>query len=154
MIKENNKLKTSVAAIALAASFGLAAGGAQAQGYEEYGQQGGQDYYGGAEQHQQYAPPAEQNYTPPAQPSIDVSDEALAAFVSANIEVTSIMQDWQSSVAAGEAEQDDVAAQQEVQAEMISAVEEAGLTVQQYNQISEALQYDQSLQQRYQAMMQ
>lgn len=120
-------------ALALAALFGLS-GTALAQ------QQEGQPSYGAE-------PPAGME-----QQGAQIDPQTLDRFVDAFVAVQHIREDFAERLQAVENESEAQAMQQEAQEEMISAVEEKGLDVEEYNQVAMALQSDPAMMQRVQQM--
>jgi hypothetical protein len=126
-------------AVALAALFGLS-GAAIAQGQPPAGQEG--------------APPQGQ---PPGgmdqqQPGAQIDPQTLDAFVDAFVAVQHIREDFAERLQGVSDETEAQAMQQEAQEEMISAVEENGLNVEEYNQVAMALQSDPAMMQQVQQM--
>ncbi|ACL71127.1 DUF4168 domain-containing protein [Thioalkalivibrio sulfidiphilus] len=122
-------------AIALAAAFGFSAA-AHAQGQP---QQGDPSY--GAQ------PPAGME-----QQGAQIDPQTLDRFVDAFVAVQEIRQDFSERLQGVENEAEAQAMQQEAQEEMISAVEDKGLNVEEYNQVAMALQSDPAMMQRVQQM--
>ncbi|MFN2349679.1 MAG: DUF4168 domain-containing protein [Thioalkalivibrio sp.] len=123
-------------ALALAAAFGFSAA-AHAQGQP---QQGDPSY--GAQ------PPAGMEQ----QQSANVDPQTLDKFVDAFVAVQEIRQDFAKRLQSVEDETEAQSMQQEAQEEMIGAVEDKGLNVEQYNQVAMALQSDPAMMQRVQQM--
>lgn len=84
--------------------------------------------------------------------SADISDAQLQSFASAQSSVVAIQEEWQSRVDSGEVDPNDPQAVEDIRTQMAMAVEQAGLSVEQYNMIFETLQTDPELRQRYQGM--
>lgn len=82
----------------------------------------------------------------------DISDAQLQSFASAQSSVVAIQEEWQSRVDSGEVDPNDPQAVEDIRTQMAMAVEQAGLSVEQYNMIFETLQTDPELRQRYQGM--
>jgi len=83
-------------------------------------------------------------------PSVEVSDADIEAFAAALIDVQQIGQDWTQRMQEAE-DQDEIAQMREdAREEMTVAIEEHGLTVQEYNEIATAAQGDPELAQRIQ----
>lgn len=82
----------------------------------------------------------------------DISDAQLQSFASAQSAVMTIQQDWQSRVDSGEVDPNDPQAVEDIRTQMAMTVEQAGLSVEEYNMIFETLQTDPELRQRYQDM--
>lgn len=98
----------------------------------------------GAGQTQQQAPQQQQQQAP----SIDVSDDQAAAFAEAQGRVAEIGQKWTPRMQAAESSEDIQKARESAQKEMVIAVENTGLSVQEYNQIAQAAQADPELRER------
>ena len=100
------------------------------------------------------AVPAHAEDTDPAQPqSPELSDETLEQFTDAMAEVRSIGQEYSDRIANAEGAEEAQALQRDAQEEMMSAVEEAGLSVQQYNAIAQRMNQDPELMERVQDML-
>jgi hypothetical protein len=123
-------------ALAMAALFGLS-GAAIAQGQPPTGQEGAPP--GGMEQHQ-------------PQQGAQIDPETLDRFVDAFVEVQHIREDFAERLQEVDSEADAQSMQQEAQQEMISAVEDNGLSVEEYNQVAMALQSDPAMMQQVQRM--
>lgn len=83
-------------------------------------------------------------------PSVEVSDADIEAFAAALIDVQQIGQDWTQRMQEAE-DQDEIAQMREdAREEMTVAIEEHGLSVQEYNEIATAAQGDPELAQRIQ----
>ncbi|MFN4088728.1 MAG: DUF4168 domain-containing protein [Alphaproteobacteria bacterium] len=104
-----------------------------------------------AAQTQQGAPSA----APPAAmaPQVDVSDEQLRTFIEAATEVQSISEKWQARAAATESTQEVEEVRRQATDEMVEAVEDKGMTVDEFNAISQAAQEDPQLHARIVAML-
>lgn len=92
---------------------------------------------------------------PPAPPqTVEVSDQQLEQFADAQIQITEIQQDFAGRLQ--EVDDPEQAHELQVQAneEMTEAVEEIGLSVQDFNEIAMAIQNDPELQQRLTALLQ
>lgn len=124
-------------AILLAALFGLS-GAAIAQGQPPAGQDG--------------APPQGQPGAMEQQPGAQVDPQTLDRFVDAFVAVQHIREDFAERLQEVTDESEAQAMQQEAQQEMISAVEENGLNVEQYNEVAMALQSDPAMMQEVQRM--
>ncbi|MFN2287292.1 MAG: DUF4168 domain-containing protein [Chromatocurvus sp.] len=120
--------RQTLPAVLLALALGTA-GSAVAQA-----QQGGQGQSGG------YAPPQEQGG--------EVSDEKLGQFMVAMASVQDVQEEYAGQIQStsdGEKAQE---LRQEAQSKMISAVEDSGLSVPQYNMIAERMRTDPDLAER------
>lgn len=92
---------------------------------------------------------------PPAPPqTVEVSDQQLEQFADAQLQITEIQQDFAGRLQ--EVDDPEQAHELQVQAneEMTEAVEEIGLSVQDFNEIAMAIQNDPELQQRLTALLQ
>lgn len=97
----------------------------------------------------------EMQQQPPAPPqTVEVSDQQLEQFADAQIQITEIQQDFAGRLQ--EVDDPEQAHELQVQAneEMTEAVEEIGLSVQDFNEIAMAIQNDPELQQRLTALLQ
>ncbi len=97
----------------------------------------------------------EMQQQPPAPPqTVEVSDHQLEQFADAQIQITEIQQDFAGRLQ--EVDDPEQAHELQVQAneEMTEAVEEIGLSVQDFNEIAMAIQNDPELQQRLTALLQ
>lgn len=117
-----------LAPVALAIALG-ASGTAVAQ--QQGGAQGGGGQ-GGMQQQQQA-------------PDIDVSDEQVESFAEAQARVAEIGEKWTPRMQEAESSEDVQKAREQAQQEMVIAVENSGLSVQEYNQIARAAQADEEL---------
>ena len=127
-------------ALAMAALFGLSGAAIAQQGQPPTGQEG--------------APPAGQPGMDQQQPGAQIDPDTLDRFVDAFVEVQHIREDFAERLQGVENEADAQAMQQEAQEEMIGAVEDNGLTVEEYNQVAMALQQDPAMMQQVQQMAQ
>ena len=89
-----------------------------------------------------------------AQQSIEVSDQQLEQFAEAQIEIAGIQQEFSGRLQAVEDPDKARDIQREANQEMTTAVENAGLDVQSFNQIAMAIQNDPELQQDLTTMLQ
>ena len=115
-----------LAPVALAVALG-ASGAAVAQ---QSGAQGG-GAQGGMQQQQA--------------PDIDVSDEQVESFAEAQARVAEIGEKWTPRMQEAESSEEVQKAREQAQQEMVIAVENSGLSVQEYNQIARAAQADEEL---------
>ena len=88
------------------------------------------------------------------QETIDVSDQQLEQFADAQMEIATIQQDFSSRLQNVEEPEKARDLQREANEEMTTAVEEAGLDVESFNQIAMAIQNDPELQQKLTEMLQ
>lgn len=82
----------------------------------------------------------------------EVDEQQLEAFVVARAEVQEIQQDYTSRLQSAENDQNAAELQAEAQEKMVSAVEDAGLSVQEFNRIAEAAQNDPEVQEKIQEL--
>ncbi|MGM0552616.1 MAG: DUF4168 domain-containing protein [Pseudomonadota bacterium] len=137
--------------------MGGAQGGAPPQGGAQQGgappqggaQQGGAPPQGGAQGGAQGGGAAG---APPMQeaPEVDLSEEEVDTFVDAFVAVQKVREDFAERLQDAEDEGDAQAMQQEAQDAMVSAVEDAGMDVEEYNEVAMALQNDPELMQEVQ----
>lgn len=118
-----------LAPVALAVALGASGAAVAQQGGAQGGQQGAM---------QQQAP------------DIDVSDEQVEAFAEAQARVAEIGEKWTPRMQEAESSEDVQKAREQAQQEMVIAVENSGLSVQEYNQIARAAQADEELRQEIQ----
>lgn len=83
--------------------------------------------------------------------SASVTDEQISAFLTAAQGVTMIAQTYQPQLEAAESQDAAMAIQQEAQGQMMSVVEQAGLSPEEYNAIAAGLQSDPELAERINA---
>ncbi|WP_110619743.1 DUF4168 domain-containing protein [Thioalkalivibrio sp. ALE21] len=123
-------------------------GGAQGGAPPEGGAQGGAPPEGGA----QGGAPPEGGGAPMQQeaPEVDLSDEDIDTFVEAFVGVQEVREDFSQRLQEAEDETEAQQMQQEAQDEMVAAVEDAGMTVEEYNEVAMALQNDPELMQEVQ----
>lgn len=117
-----------LAPAALAIAFGAAGVAVAQQGGAQGGAQGGMQ--------QQQAP------------DINVSDEQIENFVTAQERVAEIGKKWSPRMEKAESSEEANKARESAQKEMVIAVKNSGLSVQEYNQIARAAQADPELRQR------
>lgn len=79
----------------------------------------------------------------------DFDQEQIESFATAQEEVTQIQEEYTSQIQQAD-EQQAAQLQKEAQQEMVSAVEDAGLSVKEFNRISQAARNDQELQEQIQ----
>lgn len=111
---------------------------AQASGYEDPTRQ--------HDAQQQYD--AGQYGAPAAQEQVEVSDDQLKTYAEAEQKVQEIRSEFQQQMPNAESPEEAQTLQQEAQQEMVAAVEDAGLTVEEYNQIASQMQANPELRQR------
>jgi len=122
-------MNTKLTALTLALAMGFAASPALAQEY------GGQQEQGGMGQ-------------PEQQQQADFSDEELQQFVELQDDIGAIREDYVSQIESADSEDQARELQQEAQTAMVEAIEEAGMSVEEYNAIAIAYNSDPSIQQR------
>jgi len=83
-------------------------------------------------------------------PGVEISDADIDAFVAALGEVQALGEEWTERMRAAESERDIADMRETAREEMMRAIEDHGLTVEQYNQIATAAQDDPELAQRIQ----
>ncbi|MGY6531921.1 DUF4168 domain-containing protein [Glycocaulis sp.] len=83
--------------------------------------------------------------------SADVTDEQITAYITASQGVNMIAQSYQPQLEAAEDQEAAMAIQQEAEQQMITVVEQAGLTVDEYNSIVAGSQSDPELAERINA---
>ena len=89
-----------------------------------------------------------------AAPDIQVTDQQLEQFVDAQTAIVEIQQDFSAQLEQVDDPEKAHELQVEANEEMTGAVEDAGLTVESYNQIAMAIQNDPELQERLTRMIQ
>lgn len=144
---------TSLFAVGGAASaqYGGAEGGAG--GGDMGGAQGGQPpaQEGGAGAGAQGGQPPAQGGAPMQQaPEVDLSEQEIDTFVTAFVAVQGVREDFADRLQNAEDETEAQSMQQEAQDEMVNAVEDAGMSVEEYNEVAMALQNDPELMQEVQ----
>ncbi|WP_241546844.1 DUF4168 domain-containing protein [Thiohalobacter thiocyanaticus] len=115
-----------------AQEYGQGQGGYQQQGQPPAGQQQGQ-------------PPAAQQPGGAAAPQVDLSDQQVSQFKAAFDEISTIRQAYADELQNAEDPNKARELQQQAQSEMVEAVEDSGLSVQDYNRIAGAIQQDPEL---------
>lgn len=80
-----------------------------------------------------------------------LTDEQVVAFVEAAQEINTLVQDVQPQLQAAESQEAQAQIQQDAQAEMETIVQDAGLTVVEYNSIANAARNDESVAARIRA---
>ncbi|SRR5690625_579532 len=138
---------SSVCAVTLgmASSFALA----QAAGYEDPTQQQQQH---NTQQHYDAAQQGAAAQGAAAQQQVEVTDDQLQTYAEAEQKVQEIRDDFQQKMPNAESPEEAQTLQQEAQQEMVSAVEDAGLTVEEYNQIASLMQTNPELRQRMESL--
>ncbi|HLQ84823.1 MAG TPA: DUF4168 domain-containing protein [Salinisphaeraceae bacterium] len=118
-----------VAALAAAPIFAQAQGQAQS----------------GAQQQGQMAPQAQ----PQAE---DFSSDQLQSFADASVKVADIRESAEASMAQASDEEEMTQVRQQAQQDMLAAIDDAGLELEEYNQIARTAQTDPELAQKIQSM--
>lgn len=95
-----------------------------------------------------YMPPQEQ------QTQVDVSGAELEEFARAQMAISQIQSQYQNQVSDVETQAEMTTLQQQANEQMVQAIEETELSVEQYNQIAQAIQADPTLQEKYMNMIQ
>lgn len=84
-------------------------------------------------------------YPQPGQAQVSVTDQKIASYASAAIEVENLRGAWSKRIVAAESESEQAELRQQANDEMVNAVKEEGLSVEEYNSITEAAQQDPDL---------
>lgn len=87
------------------------------------------------------------------QQDVEFGDDKIAAFVDARESVVEISQQWEERLNNAESQEKLNSLQQQAQEEMVEAVRDEGLTVNEYNMIVDATQTDPELRERVNEMM-
>jgi hypothetical protein len=145
------QMRKTILAMALASMFAMGGaasaqyGGTEGGGAQGGAGQGGQPPQGGAQGG------AGQGGAPMQQtPDVDLSEEQIDTFVSAFVAVQEVRNDFSERLQEAEGESEAQSMQQEAQDEMVQAVEDSGMTVEEYNEVAMALQNDPELMQEVQ----
>lgn len=93
---------------------------------------------------------AEQEQSPA---NAEVTDQQLEQFVQALSEVRELGQLYSEEIAEADSSEQAQELQRQAQTEMVAAVENAGLTVQEYNTIAERMSQDAALRKRVEDML-
>ncbi|SFD79918.1 protein of unknown function [Thiohalospira halophila DSM 15071] len=81
-------------------------------------------------------------------PNMEMNAETLDSFADAYVEVRDIQSDFADQLGSVEDREKAQSLQREAQEEMVSAVEDAGLSVQEYNQVASQMQNDPELREK------
>jgi len=81
----------------------------------------------------------------------ELTDAQVEAFIDAATEIRAVIQEYQPQMQAAETQDAQRALQQEAQGELVIAVEDSGLTPEEYQRIAAAAQSDAEVAQRLQA---
>ena len=133
------KLKT----LAIAVGFTLGTMGIHASA---------QDYGGGGAEGQQQQQGQEGMGAPEQQQQADFSDQELETFVELQDEIGEVREQYVSEIEAAGSEDEARQLQQEAQTEMVEVIEDAGMSVEEYNAIAVAYNSDPSIQERVDAL--
>ncbi len=128
----------------------LAGLGAAVSGYaQDYSQGQAGDYQQGQQQQQQQQgqPPQPQGQRPAA-PQVELSEKKISKFSDAYAKISTIRQDYTDRMRNAEDQSKARELQQQAQSEMMAAVKETGLSVQDYNRIAQAIQRNPELRNR------
>lgn len=87
------------------------------------------------------------------QQSVEFTDEKIEAFVEAREQVVEISKKWEDRLSNAESQEELRSLQQESQEEMVDAVRDEGISVNEYNLIVDATQTDEELRKRVNEMM-
>ncbi len=98
------------------------------------------------EPHERYAPPSADSQ------QMEVSDTQLRQFIAAATTVSSVQQEYSEAIQSTQDVEKAQSLREEAQENMIQAVEGAGLSVSEYNLISQQIQADPDLQRRFQEL--
>ena len=109
----------------------------------------GQEYGGEAEGQQQQQQQGQEGMgQPEQQQQADFSDDELQDFVALQDEIGEVREEYVSQIEAAESEDEARQLQQEAQTEMVEVIEDAGMSVEEYNAIAVAYNSDPSVQER------
>jgi hypothetical protein len=87
-------------------------------------------------------------YPQPGQAQVSVTDQKIASYASAAVEVESLRSEWTKRIVAAESESAQAELREQANGEMVNAVKEEGLSVEEYNAITEAAKQDPELRSR------
>lgn len=139
------KLKTLTAAVAFALS--TAGMSAVAQDYSS-----GSGAEGQGQQQQQQQSQGQGMGAPEQQQNADFSDEELENFVELQDKIGDVREDYVSQIESAESEDKARELQQKAQTEMVEVIEDAGMTVEEYNAIAVAYNSNPEIQERVDEM--
>lgn len=147
LLKKTTAWKTVCTGLIIAACFLIAAPPLAAQqGQQGYGGEQGQQGYGGEQQQQQQQ---EYQYEEPAQKSAsDFEEDTLQKFAEAKNDVDDIRGEYSEALKGVEDANKARELQDEYTQKMIDAIEEKDLSVNKYNEISQAMQGNSELQEK------
>lgn len=83
----------------------------------------------------------------------DVTDQQLEQFADALSDVRELGSQYSTEISAAESQEEAQELQREAQTEMVAAVEEAGLSVREYNTIAELMSQNPDLMERVETML-
>lgn len=132
----------------LTISLVLVAGKVIAQ--QGYGQQQGEKGYQQQEQQRQQQQRQQQQRYQQQQPKTDFSKDKIESFVQARDEVKKVQKAYEQEVSQTKDKQKAQDLQKKYTSQMISEVKDEGLTVQEYNQINQAMRVDKELREKVQ----
>jgi len=87
-------------------------------------------------------------------PTVNVSDQKLRTFIDAATEVQTISEKWQAKAASSNSTEQVEEVRRQATEEMVGAVKDKGMTVDEFNTISKAAERDPQLKSRIVAMLQ
>ncbi|KAA8982493.1 MULTISPECIES: DUF4168 domain-containing protein [Gammaproteobacteria] len=93
-----------------------------------------------------------QSMSAPEQQNTDFSDEELQNFVELQDEIGKVREDYVSQIESAESEDKARELQQKAQTEMVKVIEDAGMTVEEYNAIAVAYNSNPEIQERVDKM--
>jgi len=98
---------------------------------------------------------AQDSYMPPqGQQQMNVTDAQLQEFAEAQAAVGQVQSNFQAQAQAVETQEEMQMVQQQANEQMVQAIQETDLSVQEYNQIANAVQADPQLREKYMNMVQ
>jgi len=89
----------------------------------------------------------------PAMAQQQFSEQQLDAFAETVVAVNPLIMDWNQKIQAAQSEQEKQQLAEQARAQVVSAIEDGGLSVETYNQIAQAAQNDPELRQDIQARL-
>lgn len=141
------KLKTLTAAVA----FALSTAGMSAVA-QDYSSGSGAEGQGQGQQQQQQQSQGQGMGAPEQQQNADFSDEELENFVELQDKIGDVREDYVSQIESAESEDKARELQQKAQTEMVEVIEDAGMTVEEYNAIAVAYNSNPEIQERVDEM--
>ena len=141
------KLKTLTAAVA----FALSTAGMSAVA-QDYSSGSGAEGQGQQQQQQQSQGQGQGMGAPEQQQNADFSDEELENFVELQDKIGDMREDYVSQIESAESEDKARELQQKAQTEMVEVIEDAGMTVEEYNAIAVAYNSNPEIQERVDEM--